>query len=74
MFSCYLASIHRDLSSQPAQITNNNGFILLRQGGVETTLVVGHGFLLTDGHTEVTVPDVLGTRDDYSLVCKYDIV
>ncbi|KAI0761426.1 hypothetical protein BC629DRAFT_1294664, partial [Irpex lacteus] len=56
-----------DLSSKPAQITNNNGFILLRTGNIETPVVVGHGFRLTDGRVEITVPDVV-TRDDFGLV------
>ncbi|KAI0086237.1 hypothetical protein BDY19DRAFT_895338 [Irpex rosettiformis] len=57
-----------DLSTKPAQITNNDGaFILLRSGEIETPVVVGHGFKLTDGRVEVTVPDVM-TRDDFSLV------
>ncbi|KAI0761427.1 hypothetical protein BC629DRAFT_1261947, partial [Irpex lacteus] len=56
-----------DLSSKPVNITNNNGFILLRTGNIETPVVVGHGFKLTSGRVEVTVPDVM-TRNDYSLV------
>ncbi|KAI0083734.1 hypothetical protein BDY19DRAFT_858495, partial [Irpex rosettiformis] len=55
-----------DLSSQPAQITNNNGFILLRSSGAGTPVVLAHDFLLTDGSVEITVPDVL-TRDDYGI-------
>ncbi len=61
--------MHRDLSSQPAQITNNNGFLLLRQGATDTPLVLAHDFLLTDGNVTVTVPDVV-TGDDYSVTCK----
>lgn len=60
----------RDASNPPKQITNNNGFIVLRSDGIETSVVVGHGFLLTDGRVEVTVPDVI-TRDDWSLVREY---
>ncbi|KAI0086235.1 hypothetical protein BDY19DRAFT_895304 [Irpex rosettiformis] len=56
-----------DLSSQPVNITNNNGFILLRSGTFETPVIVGYGFLLTSGRVEITVPDVL-SRSDYSLV------
>ncbi|KAI0812588.1 hypothetical protein BC629DRAFT_946967 [Irpex lacteus] len=57
-----------DLSTKPAQITNNDGaFLLLRTGNIETPVVVGHGFKLTDGRVEITVPDVV-TRDDFSLV------
>ncbi|KAI0825589.1 hypothetical protein BC629DRAFT_1434213 [Irpex lacteus] len=55
-----------DLSSQPAQITNNNGLLLLRQGDTDTPLVLAHDFLLTDGNVTVTVPDVV-TGDDYSV-------
>lgn len=42
----------------------------MRTGNIETPVVVGHGFKLTSGRVEVTVPDVI-TRNDYSLVCEY---
>lgn len=42
----------------------------MRTGNIETPVVVGHGFKLTDGRVEITVPDVV-TRDDFSLVCEY---
>ena len=61
---------YRDLSSQPAQITNNDGFILLRSAGSGTPVVLAHDFKLTDGSVLVTVPDVL-TRDDYGITRKY---
>ncbi|KAI0086234.1 hypothetical protein BDY19DRAFT_862356, partial [Irpex rosettiformis] len=56
-----------DLSSQPGEITDTIGFLLLRVGTSETPVIVGYNFPLVNGRVEITVPDVL-SGDDYSLV------
>lgn len=63
------ARYDRETASRPVNITNPNGFILLRTGEIETPVLVAHNFDLRKGRVEITVPDVM-TRDDFSLVCE----
>ena len=64
---------NRETASRPVNITNPNGFILLRAGEIETPVLVAHDFDLRKGRVEVTVPDVM-TRNDFSLVCELSLL
>ncbi|RDX49818.1 hypothetical protein OH76DRAFT_1418291 [Lentinus brumalis] len=55
-------------SNAPEQITNRQGFILLRKGDLATPVVLGNGFDILLGRIEVTLPKSLLSGDDYSLV------
>ncbi|KAI0697319.1 hypothetical protein C8T65DRAFT_26541 [Cerioporus squamosus] len=57
-----------DTSDAPEQITNRQGFILLRKGDLATPVVLASGFDILLGRIEVTLPKSLLTGDDYSLV------
>ncbi|KAH8110484.1 hypothetical protein DFH11DRAFT_1880544 [Phellopilus nigrolimitatus] len=63
-----------DLTSEPKQITNPTGQIWLRKDGLtlsqgpgSTQDPLASGFNLTDGHVEITVPDI-APDSDYELV------
>ncbi|KAH8114412.1 hypothetical protein DFH11DRAFT_1688937 [Phellopilus nigrolimitatus] len=70
----YRHNVSWDLSSQPAQITNPIGQILLRKDNVtastgpgSTSEPLASGFDLTLGRVEITVPDV-------TVGCGYQVV
>ncbi|KAJ3540115.1 hypothetical protein NM688_g6268 [Phlebia brevispora] len=56
-----------ETADQPKQITNSNGFILLRSEDDETPVLLAWNFDVRVGYVEVTVPPVL-TGQNYSLV------
>ncbi|PPQ64359.1 hypothetical protein CVT24_008428 [Panaeolus cyanescens] len=56
-----------DTSNAPVNITNKNGVIRLRRGGLTSPLILAKGFNILDGSVEVTVPLVVESTD-YSIV------
>ncbi|PSR75327.1 hypothetical protein PHLCEN_2v9190 [Hermanssonia centrifuga] len=55
-----------ETADQPKQITNPNGFIILRSGDIETPVLLAWDFDIRDGQTDVVVPNVL--TGNYSVV------
>lgn len=56
-----------DTSSKPAQVTNPDGKVYLRQGDATQSDPIATGFSLDDGQVEVTVPADT-TPGDYMVV------
>jgi len=64
-----------DVSNAPAEkdITNSIGRIYLRKGDITLlNVTLASGFQITNGRTEVKVPDGLVPDDDYSVVLLGD--
>ncbi|KAH7926746.1 hypothetical protein BV22DRAFT_1032613 [Leucogyrophana mollusca] len=57
-----------DTSSPPAQITNPNGQIYLRQGDATQSSPIAQGFALSAGEANVTVPANVTAGDDWRVV------
>ncbi|GJE96383.1 hypothetical protein PsYK624_125790 [Phanerochaete sordida] len=55
-----------DLSEKPAEVTNPIGHITLNFANIGTPVILAKGFQLTDGHADITIPDVY-TQSDYSI-------
>jgi len=56
-----------DTSFAPVNITNSKGIILLRFENIESPVILGSGFDIRKGRTEIVVPRVF-TGSNYSLV------